>query len=286
MTLNFVCLGGNKCGTTWFYEMLNQHPEINSSKVKEPHYYTTNSDKPLEWYVGGWDLDSDGLTGDFSTTYLYSTEGQINMKKEHNDLKAFIVLRNPVDRAVSHCRHLLRSAPNIEIKKFIKEESEIIENSLYFPRLQKAFEIFGKENVKVLMYDEIKYDPKSFLRKAFNFLEIDPEFIPNDFDKVIGKGYDSKNKSLEKFRIFVQRTLKSLGLGTIINLIKGSGATKIGKGGADNTLVQSIKQNMETYSEGFLKDLDAILEKNLLPECKNTLKFWKKAISSSKEVEI
>ena len=36
---DFICVGMQKCGTTWLYEKLGQHPDIWVPAMKEIHYF-------------------------------------------------------------------------------------------------------------------------------------------------------------------------------------------------------------------------------------------------------
>lgn len=36
---NFMCIGSQKAGTSWLYEMLKQHPDVWLPKIKEVHYF-------------------------------------------------------------------------------------------------------------------------------------------------------------------------------------------------------------------------------------------------------
>ena len=54
MNLDFVCIGGTKCGTTWLSQMLTANPEINVSVNKEPCYFSGNYHKGAKWYAKNW----------------------------------------------------------------------------------------------------------------------------------------------------------------------------------------------------------------------------------------
>lgn len=106
--IDFICIGANKSGTTWLYEMVRQHPEICVSKVKEPHFYSHNYDKGYEWYFNLWKTEINQKTGEFSTTYFNSVLALDRIVKDNPDVKIVLLLRDPLSRAYSHLKHLLR----------------------------------------------------------------------------------------------------------------------------------------------------------------------------------
>ena len=53
--VDFVCIGGKKCGTTWLYHQLSKNKNLNPSKVKEPNYFSNKITKNISWYKKLWD---------------------------------------------------------------------------------------------------------------------------------------------------------------------------------------------------------------------------------------
>ena len=284
MKLDFVCLGGNKCGTTWLYQMLKQHPELNLSLVKEPHFFTKNRDKGLDWYTSNWDLNQKGLKGECSTTYFYSELGQRKIKDLFPNVKVLILLRNPEDRSISHFRHLLRGQKVENYTQFINDRHpEVIDNSIYFDKIQKTVEIFGQENTKVLLFDHISAKPRELLRDVFQFLNVNLSFMPKNYDQKIGGGYDSYNKSLEKLRIIVSDTLKRLGLPRIIRLLKASGATKFGKNRQNKGLIHDLRIVIDPYKRQFVGDLSQLSQLKFI-ENSETVLTWIESIRSDEKI--
>lgn len=257
------------------HEMLKQHPEINVSISKEPHYFITNKDKSLEWYQNNWDINREGLKGDFSTTYLYSTDAQNQIKKAYPTIKAFIILRSPLVRSLSHFRHLLRRDTPENYKKYIEEiHPEIISNSLYADRISQAYKIFGRNQVKILCFDDISQQPLDFLQEAFDFLEVSTSFVPENYAQVIGKGYDSSNKFYEQIRKTIQSSLEKMGLHRLIQTIKNTGVTQIGKNQTNETLQTELEEGINRYQSDFIKDLEKTLILDLSKHIQQAIHQW------------
>jgi hypothetical protein len=47
---DFVVIGGKKCGTTFLYHLLSQHPYVEPASSKELHFFNRFFDEGVEWY--------------------------------------------------------------------------------------------------------------------------------------------------------------------------------------------------------------------------------------------
>lgn len=238
--LDFVCPGGNKCGTTWLSEMLRQHPELNVSLNKEPHYFSSNYHKGFSWYQKNWEAKP-GLKGEFSTSYLYSEEAVSRLRLKYPELKIIVCLRNPFERSVSHFRHLLRDKRKVTPLTLLKERPEIITNSFFSNQINVLLNNFPVEQIHLVYYDQIKEDPNGLLNAVFSFLKVAP-FIPDNMTKVIGKGFDPKNKGLEKVRENTYYFLKRIGLYKLIHLIKKTGIPELFKQANSSSIQDKEKE--------------------------------------------
>ena len=119
-----MIVGAQKCGTTALFHYLGQHPEIGMSSRKEVHLF----DAPD--YSPGWSsqqiddryrryfrhcpvsrppaLTSKGtptlvrVRGEATPIYMFLPETVPELKRYNPDLKLIVLLRDPVERALSH----------------------------------------------------------------------------------------------------------------------------------------------------------------------------------------
>ena len=101
-------VGAQRCGTSYLWELLESHPEITMAKPlrPEPKYFIRNTNEKfdLQAYV---DLlfpnPGDAcLFGEKSTSYLEYPEVAARLAEEFADAKIIVMLRNPINRAVSN----------------------------------------------------------------------------------------------------------------------------------------------------------------------------------------
>jgi hypothetical protein len=207
---HFFIAGAAKAGTTALYYLLSQHPSVCTSVVKEPNYFSNLSNrrdivKPGTGPGDGstvWtetQQEYDGLYQfkeqhrfrlDASVSYLYSTQAARHIWEYRPEAKIILVLRNPVDRAWSHYKHLLRDSREVRsFEKALQLEKKRIgkgwefswhlkQMGLYNEQLKRYFNHFESENIRIFLFDDIKNDIAGVVRDTADFLEL-PAF---DFD--------------------------------------------------------------------------------------------------------
>ncbi len=239
---NFLMVGAAKSGTTSTYQYLNEHPEIFMSRNKEPRYFISSvftglsRDDPRYFalqedtvtdYDTYTELFKDGdkckAVGEATATYLYYYQEAIpNIKKHLDDVKIIIFLRNPIDRAFSSYKHLVRE--HYETRSFeecLELEGKRIKNNwsllnfyidagLYHRQVRAYIENF--KQTKICLFDDLKADGLALLKDVYSFLEVSDRFIPN-LNKQYNVSYIPKsnfvNNFFEKSNV-IKRNLKPI----------------------------------------------------------------------------
>ena len=226
--IDFACIGGNKCGTTWLYEMMRQHPQINVSTNKEPHYFSRNYHRGDEWYLRSWNSDT-RPRGEFSTSYLYSSDAIRRMAGDCPKVRVIVMVRHPVDRAVSHLKHVMRSGTYEDAQDALSDHPEVVDNSRYADRVAKLEDAFGPDRVFIGFFPDIKDTPDDLVARIFTFLDVDPTFTPDGLDEVVGGGFEPRFPELDRLRMAVYQTLKQYGSYSLIQFVKDTGVTNLYK---------------------------------------------------------
>lgn len=118
--------GAQKSASTTLFRLIEQHPEICGSPLKEPHFFSKDEQYSLglERYVrGAFPLCPAGaflLDGSQSYLGLSSVPSRIERLVGRRNPRFLIILRNPVDRAESAFRHF-SSKPGGELKRSIEQ---------------------------------------------------------------------------------------------------------------------------------------------------------------------
>ena len=206
---NFYLVGAPRCGTTSMYTYLKQHPEIYLSVLKEPHFFSSDLtappqavvDQPL--YLSLFEQVADErAVGEGSVWYLESREAPWRIHEAVPEARILILLRQPVDMAFSlhglYCRTGNEELPDFDdalAAQADRASGRRIPSETYFPeglqyesvirysdRVERYLEIFGREQVRVLIFEEMVADPARVYREALEFLRVDPDFVA-EFDR-------------------------------------------------------------------------------------------------------
>lgn len=228
MTLpNFIIIGAAKSGTSSLYMYMKEHPEIYLSPIKEPHFFSFDSESKctsgpgdsvpnaiteLETYMKLFDgVSNEKAVGEASPTYLYRPEAPIRIHQMIPNAKLIAILRNPADRAFSAYMHAVRdqreTANDFRHALSLEEERKqknwgplwhYVSVGFYYQQLKRYYDLFGQKNIKVVLQEELEQNPSAVLKDIFLFLDVDPNFSPNLSIKynVSGK---QKNKLIHCF---------------------------------------------------------------------------------------
>ena len=110
--VDFMIVGAQRCGTTALSQFLRNHPEIGMSQPKEIHLFD-RKEYDDAWTVREIDAKyaeafahcpSVSIRGEATPNYLYLPETAARLRRYNPVLKLIVLLRDPVDRAVSHYR--------------------------------------------------------------------------------------------------------------------------------------------------------------------------------------
>lgn len=108
MSEHFFIVGAQRSGTTYLYQVLDEHPQIEMAKPArpEPKFFHVDSlfEKGLIFYQDHYfnNNTSIELYGEKSTTYIESEKAARRIAGCYPQAKILVVLRDPIERAVSN----------------------------------------------------------------------------------------------------------------------------------------------------------------------------------------
>lgn len=226
MLVDFMMIGAQKCGTTSIAAQLAAHPQICFCKDKEPGYFHKTADwrAGLEEYHALYDPRPGQLCGEASTYYTFFPEyrGTAERLYEYNPaLKLIYVMRQPVERIISQYTHnFVREIDTRPPDLAVFRDPHYLYRSRYAVQLRPYLELFGPENVLLLIFEEYTADQISTLNRIGEFLGIDPApFAETDttpLHQSVGQPYlrykalrdITKSDAFQKLRSVVPATLR------------------------------------------------------------------------------
>lgn len=192
MKCNLIIPGFAKCGTTSLRDYLDLHPEIHMSPKKEPHYFSRDSvyDKGPIWYDQLFDKSNpkSHIFGEASTSYAYDKKALGRIKRDLPNVKLILVLRDPVERLLSHYRWLCSLGyENKPLQDALNEESNTeysaevfhrgtyktyVRASNYSEYVPYILDEFGIERVHLVRSVDLLQNPQQEINKCYDFLNL------------------------------------------------------------------------------------------------------------------
>lgn len=191
MRPDFLIIGAQKAGSTNFWHILDQHPEVAMTPKKELHYFTRYTNYPdHDWYRSQFE-DNGKLTGEASPDYCFWPGALEKMHDFDADLRLIFILRNPVDRAISQywmefrggyetlpinealvpIEHMEATEQAMGLQRALYHRSYLL-RGLYHAQLARIYEHFQRKQVFVGLLEEYIADHAAFASRLARFLGI------------------------------------------------------------------------------------------------------------------
>ncbi len=205
---NFLIVGASKSGTTSLAKYLSLHPQIFIPAKKEPrfliseviksvsrkdpsyNYLRKNSTLDLRKYLELFDGKTEKAIGEGSVHYLFHHDVAIPNIIKHlgPETKIIILLRNPVDRAISNWRY--QDKDFLDFKSALEKEEERIrlnynsfwhykKTGFYYEQVKAYLDNF--EHVKTILFEDFVTKTSAIVEEIFEFLDVQPDFKIDSF---------------------------------------------------------------------------------------------------------
>lgn len=164
--------GPGRTGTTWLHRVLAGHVDLPYG-IKETQFFNTFYDKGIEWYEHHFRH----ATGERKIVeicpYFFHPLAYERIKIHIPNCRIITTLRDPVDHSFSAYKLLLHFAwEHGSFDEVLKARPNLGGGKRYALYLKKWFDTFGRENVLVTMYDELRTQPQSYLDRVTDFMGI------------------------------------------------------------------------------------------------------------------
>src|SRR5437764_4547292 len=187
--VDFIVGGVQKAGTTALHDFLAQHPHVALLPDQALHFFDKEEHFAAEPdyrilhgnFKPGWRWR---VAGEVTADYLYYPSALERIAQYSPQMKLIVSLRNPTERAFSQWN--MRRDKGQEPLDFVaalQRDQQIgvwqrprgngyIARSLYSPQLEHVFELFPRDQVLVLKYEEFRRDSSPMLDRLFDFIGV------------------------------------------------------------------------------------------------------------------
>ena len=235
ITPDFVVVGHPKCGSTSLQQYLHRHPQLYMGSQKEPSLYM---DQWEAWKSGDLayfpeDLPKGTVKGDATVGYVKMPEVASRIADCKPDTRIVFLLRDPIERALSHYHHWLRHGKDTRsLSRVIAESSYehyFYRFGTYHTHLQQYRSHFPDAQICILFFEDLVADPVTTLGLLWTFLGVPPLEVttfPEQVWENAGHGVSSRRlsrflkvqKESDGVKKALPRPLRKLGGGLIRRL--------------------------------------------------------------------
>jgi hypothetical protein len=201
---DFFIVGAPKCGTTSLNTYLAEHPSVFMAK-KEQHFF--GSDLAQSWpqptaeryFASFAGSEWAKRRGEASGWYLWSRRAAKEICAYNSSAQIIAMLRNPVDMLPSlHSQYLHDEIEDLkDFGEALAAEDDrrcgrripplngsypwrlFYQDVIRFhEQLERYYAVFGRDQVHVILFDDLVGDPATTYRRVLEFLGIDATFVP------------------------------------------------------------------------------------------------------------
>lgn len=189
MKANLFIIGAMKSSTTTLHAYLQQHPAVFMCEPKEPSYFAPDTFSPVQSHGLGSPKDYERLfdgaagctwRGDASTNYAkWPHFGGVpeRVAAYAPDARILYLLRDPVQRALSHYWHRVRAGlERRNINDAFGDRSlnnPLIATSAYGQQMRQWMRYFPSAQIRLMRTDELHAEPQRTMADVFAWLDLD-----------------------------------------------------------------------------------------------------------------
>jgi len=210
---DFLVIGAQKCGTTALYAYLRWHPQITGPAWKEVSYFDRHYGRGESWYRGqfpsrpwlwltGGRSSRTPLVGEASPSYVLHPYAPERARALLPGARLVVLLRDPVDRALSHYNHeVALGREPLTFEEALEREPERTDGELarlgdtryfsqawwdftylargrYAEQLERWLAVYPREQLLVLASEQLRQDPAAAYARVLEHLGADPHELP------------------------------------------------------------------------------------------------------------
>jgi len=196
---NFVIIGAAKAGTTSLARWLFDRSDVFLAENKEINFFSYEKvwARGVDWYRSRFATATQPAIGEASPSYLASDPAPARMASILPSARIVALLRDPVDRAVSHYRwrrnwQVEHRSLEDALRAEMTDPNPIgyLGDALYASHLRRWADHFPRESLLVVGFDALRDDPHRSYRRVCGHIHLDPGIVP----ETVGRAFNASTR--------------------------------------------------------------------------------------------
>lgn len=181
---DFIIIGAQKCGTTSLHYYFGLHPQIAMAPEKELNFFYVekNWSRGVAWYRSRFDMAAP-LVGETSPNYTaHPRFASVPHMAEvlPPDTKFIYVVRDPIERILSQYVHYYAGGlEHGSLEDALRQgdyRDDFLQRSRYYHQLSQYTALFPREQIHLIIHQDLLHRQQETLASAFAFVGADPSF--------------------------------------------------------------------------------------------------------------
>jgi len=184
--VNLFVLGAQKSGTSSLHYYLKHTDDIFMCDAKETFFFCQDNWQDYQTYHGKYykNVTHGKYFGESSTAYTMQPsypEVAPRLYEYNPNAKLIYIVRDPIERAISNYWwnvHLCKETRSLI--EAIKYDLQYQQTSDYAFQIQSYIELFKIQQIKFVLFEELKQSPQDVIKQICAWLEIDADIQSKD----------------------------------------------------------------------------------------------------------
>jgi len=219
-----IGIGPGKSGSTWLFTFLRSGKQIRTSTVKETGYFLASDEPNLEQYLHQFyeRQAGDNIFAEVANTYIYHPLMITRLSQLDAEIDLVAILRDPIERAISHVRHLARNGEKFKsFEDALYQRPDILSRGLY---AQYLFQFESSpQNIRLHIFDfeKLNKNEAAFKEEFAERLGLEPDDF-SIFEARRFKSTRARNRTVARLVKRLATLARNLGFVNLIQRVKDS----------------------------------------------------------------
>jgi hypothetical protein len=187
---DFVGIGAQKAGTSWWAAAIHRHPLVRRTQglPKELHFFDRYWEQPFgradaALYARYFPRPAGAVAGEWTPGYMVDFWTPELIASAAPEARILVLLRDPLERFRSGLTH----TDDASVGSLGRRDAlGAFQRGLYAQQLRRVFDAFPREQVLIQQYEACRRDPPVELARTFAFLGLPPSSMdPSVFDQPV-----------------------------------------------------------------------------------------------------
>ncbi len=275
MKPTFIGIGAQKCASSWIYDILADHPQVSVSNKKELDYFSYHYEHGQAWYENHFQYRPGVIAvGEISPSYFNEASVPKRVRLYNSGARILLSLRDPVQRALSQHRHLVRiglvTGPDFSFETAIDNNPSYIEQGMYATHIRNWLKYFHRDQIHIVLMEDIVSSSQISARSIYQFLDVNDNHVSKSLNEKSNPSYVARSQLTSEIVTRLRKGTQSIGLGNLWKTIGNTGLRKmyrIANRKPSESIIPIVTneavQNIRSKFRDDILDLESILQRDL-----------------------